>query len=107
MFKITKGVGFQLTFENEYTLSVQFGAANYCEHHDKLLLQGMSALDKPEGDWKSKDAEIAIVHPTRGLLNLSEIGLEDDSVKGYVTVDELFEIMQKVRNLSSKSVDLV
>jgi hypothetical protein len=33
-FRITGGRGFHITFENGYTVSVQFGAGNYCEHYD-------------------------------------------------------------------------
>lgn len=33
-FRITGGCGFHITFENGYTVSVQFGGGNYCDNHD-------------------------------------------------------------------------
>ncbi len=34
MFKITQGKGFQMTFENGWTVSVQFGSCNYGSNYD-------------------------------------------------------------------------
>lgn len=34
MFKITKGKGFQMTFANGWTVSVQFGAGNYSSNYN-------------------------------------------------------------------------
>jgi hypothetical protein len=34
MFKITDGKGFHITFENGYTVSVQWGCNNYCDNRD-------------------------------------------------------------------------
>lgn len=33
-FDIAMGKGFHITFPNGWTVSVQFGAYNYCDHHD-------------------------------------------------------------------------
>lgn len=33
-FKITSGKGFHITFDNRYTVSVQFGGGNYCDNYD-------------------------------------------------------------------------
>lgn len=32
-FKITSGKGFHITFDNGYTVSVQFGPYSYCDHY--------------------------------------------------------------------------
>jgi len=32
MFRITGGKGFHITFENDYTVSVQFGSTDYCSN---------------------------------------------------------------------------
>jgi len=34
MFNITNGKGFTMTFANGWTVSVQFGGLNYCQHYD-------------------------------------------------------------------------
>jgi hypothetical protein len=36
MFKITANQGFQMTFANGNTVSVQFGGRNYCENRNKF-----------------------------------------------------------------------
>jgi hypothetical protein len=33
-FKSTNNKGFQMTFENGWTISVQFGYGNYCSHRN-------------------------------------------------------------------------
>jgi hypothetical protein len=50
MFKITRGKGFQITFENGWTASVQFGEGNYCRN---------DALRFETRDVICPDAEIA------------------------------------------------
>jgi hypothetical protein len=35
MFKIIDGKGFHITFQNGYTVSVQFGPGNYCDNYDE------------------------------------------------------------------------
>jgi hypothetical protein len=34
LFKITAQKGFHITFENGYTVSVQFGPGNYCDNYN-------------------------------------------------------------------------
>lgn len=36
-FFITGGKGFHITFENGYTVSVQFGPGNYCDNYDEQI----------------------------------------------------------------------
>ena len=44
MFRITAGKGFQITFANEYMVSVQFGGRNYCENRmDDVSHEGWAA----------------------------------------------------------------
>jgi len=52
MFRITQGKGFQVTFDNGWTVSVQFGPGNYCENRDLSLLRSVE-------DCESSTAEIA------------------------------------------------
>jgi hypothetical protein len=58
MFTNISGKGFQLTFNNGNTISVQFGAGNYCEHYNEF------PDTKPVNIFsyrkESKDAEIAV-----------------------------------------------
>ena len=36
-FRITEGKGFQITFANGYTASVQFGSGNYCSNFADIM----------------------------------------------------------------------
>lgn len=36
-FYITGGKGFHITFQNRYTVSVQFGPGNYCDNYDRNI----------------------------------------------------------------------
>ncbi|MFW5916671.1 MAG: hypothetical protein ACOCTM_04275 [Bacteroidota bacterium] len=52
--------GFQIKFENEVCVSVQFGPGSYCEHYDALNYKNGFKEPKKKDVWESKDAEIAI-----------------------------------------------
>lgn len=57
MLAITESKGFQMKFENGWTISVQFGYGNYCEnknHPDRYHVERNTEI------FKSPDAEIAI-----------------------------------------------
>jgi hypothetical protein len=61
MFATTRNKGFHITFDNGWTVSVQFGPGNYCEHHYKLNMAGMigGTFNVPADGIESVDAEIA------------------------------------------------
>ena len=91
MFTITQNRGFHMTFENGFTLSVQFGPGNYCERrypHDH---------DAPQKkrEWTSKDAEIAIFTPTGNFYTLPC----GDNVLGWQSVDDVCKWIEFTRNL--------
>ena len=53
--------GFHMTFENGYTLSVQFGMGNYCSNrHEPLNESVLETIEKYVGPEECKDAETAI-----------------------------------------------
>lgn len=113
-FGITRHSGFHITFSNGYTLSVQFSPTSHCEHYNKLdFTKGTDTIEqmnepKTSDIWRSEDAEIAVFSPTKELINLREIGLkDDDTVKGYVSSEQVADYIQLVRNLPLKQVDIV
>lgn len=65
------GSGFQLTFSNGNTISVQFGFGSYCEQ-------------KHETTGESVDAEIAIWNTEGKWYNFGS-----DEVNGYCPADEV------------------
>lgn len=82
MIYSTNNKGFQLTFSNGYTISVQFGAGNYCKNrHDKNTM--------PTGLYSCKDAEISYWHEK----SRTEIHIEI-----HCTSNEVAEWINKVSN---------
>jgi hypothetical protein len=94
MIRATSNKGFQLTFENGWTISVQFGYGNYCDnghHPERLALHNKQVVE-------SSDAEIAIWHEVKKDNTGSEYYTFDngDMVKGYCSPDEVADWIDKV-----------
>jgi hypothetical protein len=100
MFKITRGMGFQMTFDNGWTVSIQFGPENYCDHYH-------ANRGPDEGRWESSCAEIAAWSP--GTKNwyvfahqlpegVWEKGEFKDHVKGWVNTNEVLNFLNLIAN---------
>lgn len=88
MFKTNdEGHGFQISFANGYTVSVQFHRWAYSHNH--------KAFDGFEVPTESPNAEVALIHPDGWLKDLSsEFDWWDgDSVNGWTTPDEVAELI--------------
>lgn len=84
MISSTNNKGFQLTFSNGYTISIQFGMGNYCKNRrDKNMI--------PTGLYSCKDAEIAYWHEN------SETEMH---IKSHCSANEVAEWINKVSNFS-------
>lgn len=85
-----------IKFENGYTISIFNGFGSYSENHfNHKLFEKMQDLDF-EDRCNSKDCEVAIIHEKLGFVTRNFID-SNDSVKGYISSDELVDIMQKVK----------
>lgn len=80
MFSTYLNKGFHMTFENGWTISVQFGPNNYCDQED--------TKDDPRhhAKWNSKTAEVAIW----------TCGLPIRLIGFYATADDVAEIIHKL-----------
>jgi hypothetical protein len=87
-FRITGGKGFHITFENGYSISVQFGPGNYSDNHDMAI----GAQDLEAGRIGSTTAEIAII----GLDGQLEKRPGGDTVEGYVSPERVAEVIAEV-----------
>ena len=113
MFRTTGNKGFQITFSNGYTLSVQFGPGNYVTDRSSDYLAPM----KTEF-WESKDAKLAswseeetaatkptvdesneTAELTKGWVSLSE----HDTVSGWATPDQVAKLVWYLANLRSST----
>ena len=91
-FKITGGKGFHFKFPNGVTVSVQFGAGNYCEHYDDDMMDWIES--KGKGTIESHDAEVAIWKEGGEWITWEYTGDEDQQVIGYQTFEEVLEILK-------------
>ena len=86
-FKITGGKGFHFNFPNGVTVSVQFGAGNYCEHYD-------DDFDPLKKTIESHDAEVAIWKKGGEWITWEYTGEPTQQVIGYQTFEEVLEILK-------------
>ena len=84
MFKSTYNRGFQITFENGITVSVQFGTGNYCSRRS-LAPEATLHGDLANRTVESADAEIAIWHKDSDIW----FDFGSDQVKGWCTPNEV------------------
>jgi hypothetical protein len=88
-FKITRGQGFHIVFENGYTVSVQFGYGHYCANRDNRF--------ESAEIHSSPDAEVAIWKGDGGWYHMDDEQGED--VIPYVRPDRLTQILDHVSKL--------
>ena len=95
-FLSTLRKGFQMTFENGLTASVQWGAGNYCENHFTGDTTYMT-------DAESNNAEVVVMDSVGRFLNANEFVPEEkqdwmDDVVGWMTPDQVVEFLYNVKN---------
>jgi hypothetical protein len=104
-FIATRNKGFGMTFDNGFTISVQWGTENYCEKKNTTI----HPIDPMKHDkWDSLSAEVAVFEGEKML----SIALDDDvigwspaeHVAHYISIvstaknaDEIIKRMTEVR----------
>lgn len=88
-FASTDNKGFQMTFKNGITISVQFGTRNYC---DRRHFQADFNSEMKEPFVSSPNAEIAIWDADNQWFFFGS-----DQVRGYVTPDEVADWIEAIR----------
>ena len=84
MFRITDGKGFQITFKNGYTVSVQFGYSNYCENLDK---------GDWENSWKPAEEGCATAETAVWKGNGAFILYDGSEVQGYNNPEDVLKLL--------------
>lgn len=100
MFVSTMRKGFQMTFENELTVSVQWGAGNYCDNHFPKDLDFTFSKDA-----ESSDAEVAVIYEGEFLDPTHFIDEEisgDGQVCGYLTPEQVAKIIYNASTMSKE-----
>lgn len=93
MFKITGGSGFHITFENGWTVSVQFGPGTYTDNHDAIDLladSGPRTVCAATGEKGSSTAECAVWGPDHKMREHGDWG---DTVSNRSTPTEVLELL--------------
>ena len=94
-FVSTRRKGFQMTFENGMTASVQWGAGNYCDNH---FPEDMDFCSK---DASSDTAEVAVIYKGDLIDFIDEFIPEecstDGTVAGYLSPEDVLYFLNKVK----------
>jgi len=88
MLRINDNKGFQITFDNGYTVSVQFGPGNYGSNRNLKMLENMN---KP---MTATTAETALIGPDGGFVTY-----KDDDVQGHQTVNDVLALLNYAATL--------
>lgn len=91
-FNISARKGFHITFENGWTVSVQFGYGNYGSNYDWPGDNPSDPLSRHEGPVpKAATAEVA-AWPAEGEW----LVFDGDTVAGHYTPAQVLELMNRV-----------
>jgi hypothetical protein len=82
-FRSCGNTGFQMTFSNGWTISVQFGQFNYCSNKN---------CEDTKRTVECVNAEVAVFGPDGILVRPDGFGFTDD-VKGHVSTDEVSSLI--------------
>ena len=88
MFCINDNKGFQIKFDNGYTVSVQFGPGNYGSNYD------LSFLDNINKPMTATTAETALLDPDGNF-----VPYKDDDVQGYQSPADILALMNYAASL--------
>ena len=91
--------GIHITFDNDYTISIQIGPANYCDNYD-MPISDEGSIES--GKLGSTTAEIAIWNAKNHWYSFETNTFEEkcSEVKGYVPMNEVLDWINKVRTMS-------
>lgn len=85
-FMITMSKGIHITFDNGYTLSIQWGPGNYGSNYD------LEFGPRPIPDYKADTVEVA-VWDRNGTWDK----YDGDTVRGYVPANEVLDLINTIR----------
>lgn len=95
MFRITRTSGFQITFDNGYTVSVQFGPGNYCDNRS-LSLSWPAGGGEPV---ECVNAEVAVFAADGEWYRPACFGEMNEDVQGWVRPDQIPALLTEVAAL--------
>ena len=106
-FVATNNKGFQITFENGFRISVQWGVGNYCQRKE----DGEYGESMKTEFWESNSAEIAVFGKDGEFINISGYELENedgtvkkvnDVVAGWLSTDKVAKVITIVQSATTE-----
>ena len=97
-FSNSRGSGFHLTFDNNWTISVQFSGGHYCDNKEEHLNFAQKQIAKGDS-VRSSNAEIAVW--SNRISDSDLIWLEGDTVRGWTSANEVAQVIHKVSTAKS------
>ena len=98
-FVATRNKGFAMTFDNLFTISVQWGPENYCEHRNLDIDFEDLPNPKEENRWESNSAEIAVFWNNGIMIPISSDGVDD--VIGWLGTHDVAKVIAIVSSAGS------
>ena len=95
-FVATQNKGFGMTFQNGFTVSVQWGTFNHCE---KKNLGADIDEEMKSRRWESSNAEIAVIDKGGEMLDITE----HDQVIGWLSPDKVAKVVGIVSSSTTKN----
>lgn len=97
-FAITRGSGFHITFDNGYSVSVQFGPTSHTDNgegnDDPFERIGAWGIDYPQyGKKGCANAECGVLDPDGKLIDLPKWAAENDQVTNRSTPAQVLRLM--------------
>lgn len=96
-FVSTMRKGFHMTFENGLTVSVQWGAGNYCDNHFPKDMDFTFSKDA-----ESDTAEVAVIDQRDEFIDPQQFFSyeisSDGMVAGYLDPSQVVELLANVRD---------
>lgn len=101
-FKISRGKGFYMGFENGWGVSVQFGPGNYADNYDMRIGQD----DAEAGEQGSSTAECACFNAGNDMVELPAFmfqGEDRDIVSNRSTPAQVLQLMNWAASQEKKA----
>ncbi len=99
-FVTTQNKGFGITFDNGFTISVQWGTENYCEHRNLDINFEDLPNPKEHNRWESRSAEIAVFDKDGEMVSVGE----RDAVIGWLTPNEVAKAIEIVSGYQGQTM---
>ena len=98
-FVSTMRKGFQMTFANGITASVQWGVGNYCDNHfpedrDFSCSKDAKSTNAEVACWRDGARDFSIIHD----IVPKEMDNPWDDVIGWLTTEEVLDFLNACRN---------